>query len=71
MGGLVKNDLRNSGGTLRQKFNHLTFDVQPMDQWSNGSMVKWTNVPMDQWSNGPIDQWTQGLIYQWSNSPMV
>ena len=43
-----KNDRRNSGGTLRQKFNlidiwhlifdifyiwHMTFDIQPMDRW--------------------------------------
>ena len=35
---------------------HLTFDIQPMDQWTNGRMVLWTNGPMDQWSNGPMDQ---------------
>ena len=36
----LKNDQRNSGGTLRQKFNlmdisHSAFYIQPMDQWFN------------------------------------
>ena len=31
-----KNDRRNSGGTLRQKFNLI-------DIWTNGPMDQWTN----------------------------
>ena len=54
-----KNDRRNSGGALRQKFNlfdiwhlifeiwHLTFDIQPMDQWTNSQMDQRTKGPMD------------------------
>ena len=38
----------------------LTFDIQPMDQWTNGPMDKWTNGPMDQWTNGSIDQQSIG-----------
>ena len=51
-----KNDRRNSGGTLRQKFNLI-------DIWTNGPMDRWTNGPMDPWINSPIvvrDQWTNG-----------
>ena len=58
-----KNDRRNSGGTLRQKFNlycHLIFDIQSMDQWTNSPMDQWTNGPINQWTNGPMDQWTNG-----------
>ena len=45
---LKKNDPRNSGGMLRQKFNfidiwNLTFDIQPMDQWTNALLVKRVN----------------------------
>ena len=56
-----KNDRRNSGGTVRQKFNingTLTFDIQLMDQWTNGPMDQRINGLMDQWTNGPMDQWT-------------
>ena len=31
---------------------HFTFDMQPMDQWTNGLMDQWTNGPMVQWTNG-------------------
>ena len=48
-----KNDRRYSGGTLRQKINlnlidirHLIFDIQPMDQWTNGPMEQWIDGPM-------------------------
>ena len=43
---MLKNDRRNSGGTLRQKFNLI-------DIWTNGSMDQWTNGPIVVW-----DQWT-------------
>ena len=46
-----KNDRRNSGGTLRQKFNLIDIWTNgPMDQWT------WTNGIIDQWTNGPMDQ---------------
>ena len=37
----ANNDQRSSGGTLRQKLDliniwHFKFDIQPMDQWTNG-----------------------------------
>ena len=48
----------------------LTFDNQPMDQWTNGQMFQWTNGPMDQWYNGPIGHWSNQPIIQWSNGPM-
>ena len=45
-----------TGGTpeLRsdKSLSLLTFDIQPMDRWTNG--------PMDQWTNGPMDQCTIG-----------
>ena len=34
---------------------YLTFDIQPMDQWTNGPMVHWSNEPTTQLSNGPMD----------------
>ena len=39
----------------------LTFDIQPMDQWTNspmdyGQMDQWISGTMEQWTNGPIDQ---------------
>ena len=47
----IKNDRRNSGGTLRQRVNlidYLTFDIQPMDQWTNGEMDQWSpKYPQD------------------------
>ena len=57
----------------------LTFDIQPIHQWTNGPMVQWYNGPMAQGSNGPMDQrtnvpiyqWTNGLMYQCTNGPMV
>ena len=33
-----KNDRRNSGGTLRQKFNHIDFRHLTFNQWTNGPM---------------------------------
>ena len=44
-----RNDRRNSGGTLRQKFYlidiwHLLFNIQPIDQWTKGP---WTNGVVD------------------------
>ena len=33
----------------------LIFDIQPMDQWTNGPMVQWSNGPMDQWTNTESD----------------
>ena len=58
-------DEKMTGGTLRQNINlidirHLIFDIQPMDQWTNGPMDQWTSGPMDQWTSGPMDQWTNG-----------
>ena len=62
-----KNDQRNSGGTLRQKFNlidiwHLIFDILhfTFNQWTNAPMFQCSNVPMDQWTNGSMDPWTNG-----------
>ena len=82
----IKNDRRNSGGTLRQRVNlidYLTFDIQPMYQWNNGKMDQWTNGLMDQWPNrlldyGPKyqwnneqkDQWTNGTMDPWTHRPM-
>ena len=40
----------------------MTFDIQSMDQWTNGPMDQWTNRPKDQWTNGPMLQWTNGLM---------
>ena len=51
---LFKNDRRNSGGMLRQKFNLIDFWHLTFNQWTNGQMEQWTNGPMDQWSNFPI-----------------
>ena len=53
----------------------LTFDIQPMDQWTNGAVEQWSNVlwsdkPKDQWTNGPMVQWTNGPKDQWTNGPM-
>ena len=66
-----KNDRRNSGGTLRQKFSfidilHLIFDIWHLtfNQWTNGPMA---NGPMDQWSNGKMDQWTNGPMDKWTS----
>ena len=58
----VKNDRRNSGGALRQKFNHIDFRHLTFNQWSNG--------PRDQWTNGPIDQWTNEPMVQWNIGPI-
>ena len=55
---------------LTFEIRFLTFDIQPMDQWTNGTMEQWTNGPMDQWTNGPMDQWTNGSMDQWLNGPM-
>ena len=44
----TKNDRRNSGGTLRQKFNLNDIWTGPMDQWTNGIMDQWTNGLMVQ-----------------------
>ena len=52
---ISKNDRRNSGGTLRQKFNHIDLRHFTFNQWTNGTMDHWTNGPMDQWNNGPMD----------------
>ena len=59
---MMKNDRRNSGGTLRQNLNdiwHMTFDIWHLTlnigHSSNGPMDEWTNGPIDQWTNGPID----------------
>ena len=48
----------------------VTFDIQPMDQWTNGLMVQWTNEQINQWTKGPMDEWTNGPIDQWTNGPM-
>ena len=58
----IKNDRRNSGGTLRQKFNHIDFRHLTFNQWTNG--------PRDQWTNGPLDQWTNEPLVQWNNGPI-
>ena len=63
--------IKMTGGTLEVssdisltlltfEIRFLTFDIQPMDQWTNGTMEQWTNGPMDQWTNGPMDQWFNG-----------
>ena len=74
-----KNDRRNSGGTLRQKFHliniwHLIFDIWHMTFYifhsTNGPMDQWINGPMDQWTNGPMDQWTNGPMDHWTNGTM-
>ena len=77
------NGRRNSGGTLRQKFNpidilHLTNDILhftlnqwtngPMSQCPNGPLDQWTKRPMDQWTNGPMDQGTEGSMDQWTKT---
>ena len=53
--------LKMTGGTPEVRSDKsltlLTFDIQPMDQWTNSPMDQWT---MDQLTNGPIDQWTNG-----------
>ena len=45
-----------TGGTPEvrsdKSLTSLTFDIQPMDQWTDGP---WNNGTMDQWTNGP---WT-------------
>ena len=48
-------ELRRYAPTKVKPYWHLTFDIQPMDQWTNGQMDQWTNGPMDQWTNGPMD----------------
>ena len=76
----VKNDQRNSWGTLRQKFNpidiwHLIFDIWhfifdiwylTFDIWHLTFYIE----PMDQWTHWPMDQWTNGSLGQWTNGPM-
>ena len=60
-----KNDRRNSGCTLRQKFNlidiwHLIFDIWHFifDIWHLTFFIQ----PKDQRSYGPMDQWTNGQM---------
>ena len=38
-----KNDRRNSGGKLRQKFNHIDCRHLTFNQWTNGPMDQGTN----------------------------
>ena len=74
----VKNDRRNSRGTLRTLLTFdiwfLTIDIWNMafDIWhlTNGPMDQWTDTPMDQYSIGPMDQWTNGPMSQWTNGPI-
>ena len=56
-------DLKMTGGTMEVRSDEsltlLTFDIEPMDQY--------TNIPMDQLTNGPIDH---EPMDQWTNGPM-
>ena len=60
----AKNDRRNSGGTLRQKFNHIDFRHLTFNQWTTGPLDQGTNGPMDQWTTGPMNQWSNGTMAQ-------
>ena len=48
----------------------MIFDIQTMDQWTNGPMVKWSNGPMVQWTNGFFNH-PLGPLVHWFIGPLV
>ena len=34
----------------------MTFDIQPLDHWTNGPLDQWINGPMDQRTNEAMDK---------------
>ena len=71
----LKNDQRNSRGTLRKKFSlndiwHFIFDIWHLPfnigHSTNGPMDQCTNGPMDEWTNRPMDQRTNRPMEQWT-----
>ena len=74
-----KNDRRSSGGTLRQKFNHIDIWLLTFDSWlltfdtSHVTCDIWHmtydmwHLTFNQWTKGPMDQWSTGPIDQSTN----
>ena len=64
-----------TGGTLEVRsdkiLSFLTFDIQPMDQWTKGSTDQWTNDQLYHWSIVSLVHWSIGPLVPWSIGPLV